>query len=186
MSITGLTDRDAASRAATAPAQLTRAQFSTSKSHPWLYGGVTAVDKPAVIARKRGTLVSDRSPALVGAQKAAAQRLLVDYARLIDDRDAEGWADLFGAEGALVFGEKEIRGRQRLIKFAANSTRGIHVQGVASFSAHADGSVASTSSFVFVNAESGKLIAGWYRDVLAPEGENYVFTRRHIDIRTAP
>ena len=129
--------------------------------------------------------MSEQSPALPVEQQAAAERLLVDYARLVDDREAERWADLFGSNGALVLGEREISGKERLTKFATRSVRGVHVQGVASFTSQPDGTVASTSSFVFVNVETAAVIAGWYRDVLTPDGTGYVFARRQIDIRTS-
>jgi SnoaL-like domain len=121
---------------------------------------------------------------LLGEDRAAAEQLQVDYARHVDDRDGDAWAELFGSDGVLVVGQREITGHDALKTFAEGSTRGVHIQGLASFAVVDDGSVESSSSFVFVNAETLQVIAGWYHDRLVASEAGYRFARREIDIRT--
>ena len=113
----------------------------------------------------------------------AVLRLLGDYGRLIDGRETTAWSRLFGDKGTLAVGEREITGAAELTEFAAQSPAGVHVQSVPSIESRPDGTVYAESSFVFVNAETGKLTAGSYRDELAPDGDVFVFDRRDISIR---
>jgi hypothetical protein len=113
----------------------------------------------------------------------AILRLLGDYGRLIDGREAVAWGRLFGDEGTLAVGEREITGAAELTEFAAQSAEGVHVQSVPSLEPRPDGTVYAESSFVFVNAATGKLTAGSYRDELAPDGDTFFFVRRDISIR---
>ncbi len=114
----------------------------------------------------------------------AILKLLGDYGRLIDGREAAAWSRLFGDRGTLAVGEREITGPAELTEFAANSPPGVHVQSVPSvFEPGPDGTVRAESNFVFVNADTGKTTAGTYRDELEPDGDAFTFARRDIDIR---
>jgi hypothetical protein len=128
--------------------------------------------------------MSEKRRPLLGASRVAAEQLQVDYARLVDDKDGAGWAALFGADGALVVGDDVITGPETLASFAENARSGVHIQGVASFSLADDGTVDAVAPFVFIKAEDGGTIAGWYEDKLVPAGDGYTFARRRIDIRT--
>lgn len=129
--------------------------------------------------------MSEKRRPLLGESRIAAEQLLVDYARLVDNKDGTGWAALFGADGALVVGDDVITGPETLASFAENARSGVHVQGVATFTLADDGTVDSISPFVFIKAEDGGAIAGWYEDKLVSAGDGYTFARRRIDIRTS-
>jgi hypothetical protein len=113
----------------------------------------------------------------------AAVRLLVEYARLLDDADGPALSALFGEGGVLAVGENEVSGKQELAAFAEDSPRGVHLQGAATFQRRPDGSIDSQSSFIFTRATDGGVIAGWYTDHLVRHHDRLVFARRHIDIR---
>jgi SnoaL-like domain len=118
----------------------------------------------------------------------AAVRLGADYARLIDGRDAEGWSGLFTTEGCLDFGGRPIVGRPALLRFAAKSPAGVHVPGLPTITGtgHGNGAIVTCESpFVFVNAATGALIAGWYRDQLAWDGDELRFAHRLVDQRAS-
>jgi hypothetical protein len=126
---------------------------------------------------------SERRSGLSEEERSAAVRLLVEYARFVDDADGPAWSALFGEDGVLAVGENEVSGRQELAAFAENSTRGVHIQGEATFKRRSDGSIDSSSSFIFTRAADGGVIAGWYTDHLVRHDGRLVFARRHIDIR---
>jgi hypothetical protein len=114
---------------------------------------------------------------------AMVMSLFADYARLLDfGRDPRSWAGLYRAEGVLVVGAREISGADALAEFAAASIRGVHVQAVPHLQARSDGGLDATSSFVFINAATGDLRAGYYTDQLALQEGRFVFVRREISI----
>jgi 3-phenylpropionate/cinnamic acid dioxygenase small subunit len=113
----------------------------------------------------------------------AVWNLLADYARLVDNREPVAWTRLFGESGKLVLPDREISGEAALTEFAANSSRGVHVQGVPTVQRRADGTIALTSNFTFVNAVTYAITAGEYRDELREENGEVVFARRQILIR---
>jgi len=117
------------------------------------------------------------------ADLAAVTRLLSDYARFVDDRDADAWADLFGVDGALVVGDREIAGKSSLAEFGRRSPRGVHMQGLPSLARRADGGLDAISSFVFLNGTSGEILAGTYTDHLTYTDHCLQFRLRHISIR---
>jgi SnoaL-like domain len=110
-------------------------------------------------------------------------RVLADYGQLIDGREATAWSGLFGNDGVLAVGDREIRGRAELAEFAAQSPAGVHMQSVPSIELCPDGSAYVESNFVFMNAGTGKLIAGSYHDQLVQDEDVYIFARRDISIR---
>ena len=117
-------------------------------------------------------------------ERQAAEQLLVDYARLVDHGDVAGFAALFGDDGVLAFGGKEISTPAKLTKFAERSPSGTHLQALAVFERAEDGTVRAESAFHFITNDKQSVIAGWYHDVLTPRGATFVFARREIEIRT--
>lgn len=115
----------------------------------------------------------------------AATRLSADYCRLLDGRDAEGWSRLFTADGRLDLGRRQVVGRETLREFAAASPAGVHMAGPMAVDDD-QGEITSESPFVFVNARTGAVLAGYYRDRLAWHEDRLVFVVRGIDIRVSP
>jgi hypothetical protein len=109
--------------------------------------------------------------------------LLGNYARFVDGRDAAAWSRLFAEKGVLQVGDREIVGRAALEEFGANSAAGVHLQGVPGVEVGSDGTFRVTSNFYFINAGTGALLAGEYRDLLERSADGLVFTRRAIDMR---
>ena len=113
-------------------------------------------------------------------------RLSADYCRLLDGRDAAGWSELFAVDGRLDLGRKQIVGRDALREFGAASPPGVHLGGPAAVTVGED-EITSESPFVFVNAGTGAVLAGYYSDRLVWQDERLVFAVRRIDIRaTSP
>jgi hypothetical protein len=135
---------------------------------------------PVSISQPTG---SEQRSGLSEEERCAAVRLLVEYARFVDDADGVAWSALFGEDGVLAMGENEISGKQELAAFAENSPRGVHIQGGATFQRRPDGSIDSQSSFIFTRAADGGVAAGWYTDHLVRHDDRVVFARRHVDIR---
>jgi hypothetical protein len=129
------------------------------------------------------TNMTDLDPQDLSALLPAIWRLQGDYARFVDGREPEAWSQLFGESGTLAVGTREITGSDALAEFAAQSTAGVHVQGVPTVARQADGRIRSTSSFVFVNAATQALIAGEYRDDIEETGDGLVFARREVEVR---
>jgi SnoaL-like domain len=127
--------------------------------------------------------VPESTSGLTEDEHRAAVALLVQYARFLDYLDGAAWSALFAEDGVLSFGDREITGREKLASFGQNSPRGVHIQGEAMFQRQPDGSVTCQSSFVFASTADGGVMAGWYTDRLVPDGNRFVFARRHIDIR---
>jgi hypothetical protein len=63
------------------------------------------------------------------------------------------------------------------------SPRGLHLQGVPSIEKTADGAIRASSSFIFLNGETGEVLGGAYADLTARTDGGMAFVRRHIDIR---
>ncbi|WP_319448742.1 MULTISPECIES: nuclear transport factor 2 family protein [unclassified Mycobacterium] len=120
---------------------------------------------------------------VTGPARAAAMQLLVDYARLLDYLDADAWSLLFGADGVMAVGTREISGRSQLKTFAEQSTRGVHVCGAPDLRLHGNGQISALSSFIFMASTGGTTNAGWYTDTLTPQADGYVFARRFVDVR---
>jgi SnoaL-like domain len=116
----------------------------------------------------------------------AAVQLSADYARLIDGRDAAGFSELFTPDGCLDLGRRQVLGRPALLRFAEASPVGVHVAGLPSLTdSGTEEGVTCESAFVFVNTATGAIVAGWYRDELAWDGDRLIFVRRLIDMRAA-
>jgi len=113
---------------------------------------------------------------------ARVMALQADYARFVDTRDTKSWGRLFGDHGVLAVGDRELTGQLAIAEFGSSSTVGVHIQAVPRVESRIDGRVDATSSFLFVNSATGALIAGLYKDELAPAGDGFVFARRQIDV----
>lgn len=110
-------------------------------------------------------------------------QLQADYARYVDSHDGPAFADLFGDDGVLDYGGRQTTGREALSAFAERAPNGVHLPGIASIEPTPDGGVAAVSPFVFVNAETGQIVAGRYTDRMVWRGDRLVFARRHIDVQ---
>lgn len=115
--------------------------------------------------------------------RAAVDQLLAEYARLADLKDVKRWRALFTDDAVIVLGETELRG-SALTDFVASGPVGTHVQGVPSVTLGDGGVVQSRSPFAFVHADGSGVIGGWYHDLLVPEGREYRFARRAMEVRT--
>ena len=106
--------------------------------------------------------------------------LLGEYARLVDNRQAAEFSRLFGTRGVMVLPDREVSGEAGLTEFAANSPRGVHVQGVPTVQRRPDGTLVASSNFIFINAVTYNLSSGEYRDEVRAEDGRLVFARRVI------
>jgi len=115
----------------------------------------------------------------------AVVRLSADYARLVDNREATAWSELFAPDGCMDLGGRRITGRAALAEFAAAATAGVHTPGLPSVTVDGD-RIESRSPFVFVST-GGTVLAGWYHDELTWDGDRLVFAVRRVDMRaTSP
>ncbi|WP_216911053.1 nuclear transport factor 2 family protein [Nocardia noduli] len=113
----------------------------------------------------------------------AVHGLLARYGRLIDQRRAEEWSELFVADGCLEIPERDlVEGRAALTEFAANSPEGTHLTGIPDLSRGADRVLAS-SSWIFVARGQQEIRTGFYHDEILPPAESggdMLFVRRSI------
>jgi hypothetical protein len=112
----------------------------------------------------------------------AASRLVADYARYLDERDADAFVGLFIADGEIIFGERRIIGHEALRKFLDGTPRGLHVPGTPSISLEAD-HVLSYSTVVFVDSSSSGIRAVANRDRMVWSGDRLLFERRELELR---
>lgn len=111
-----------------------------------------------------------------------ALRLIADYARLLDDRDADAWSGLFIPGGGIRIGERQIVGREALHSFIERTPRGVHVPGVPAIESQGD-ELRCISSLVFIDAESGGIRAVLNTDRMAWHEGSLRFALREIEIR---
>ncbi|WP_067672781.1 nuclear transport factor 2 family protein [Nocardia miyunensis] len=113
----------------------------------------------------------------------AIHALLARYGRLIDQRRAEEWSELFVPDGCLqVAGQAPIEGRAALREFAANSPVGTHITGIPELRVDA-GRVLASASWIFVPQGRSEIRAGLYHDeIRLPSGvSDALFVRRDIE-----
>jgi hypothetical protein len=109
--------------------------------------------------------------------------LFADYGRHLDlERDPGAWAELFGTDGVLVVGDREISGAEKLMKFAAGSIPGVHVQAVPQLRAQPGGGLDAITSFIFMTTETKDFRSGYYTDHLVWQGDRLIFARRRIQL----
>jgi hypothetical protein len=108
-------------------------------------------------------------------------RLFAEYAYRIDSGDAEGWSELFAADGELRNAEMVIRGRPSLAKFAQRAYKGVHLLGAPSLRQGPDGSLRSVSNWLFVPSGSVAMMGGVYRDEFVRTDAELVFALRVVE-----
>ena len=132
-----------------------------------------------------GVSVSEAQSPLTAEDHAEIQQLYARYNLAIDSGDAEGWADVFTADG--VFGNSE--GRAALIEFANGFHEGqggnarhwntnIHVTGTAD---GAEGTCYLLLWNVGVRPAT-VIVSGIYHDTLVKTAAGWRFTSRRADI----
>ncbi len=107
--------------------------------------------------------------------------LLGRYVAATDHRDSDTWVRLFGDDGVLLFGDREISGAETLSEFVLTAPRGVHLTGVPAVVVDGD-EATSTASFLYHNSESGGLVSGYYHDRIDVSSQPYHFIERRIDI----
>lgn len=120
------------------------------------------------------------------------KRLCSEYGRLLDLRDAQGWADLFAPEGEWVGGELYgvISGRDRLAAFVTKEFAAtppcVHMIGNFSITLSDDGKEATSwSRWMLVEQGEGGLraaLAGHYTDRLVKLPQGWRFQRREVAV----
>ena len=112
----------------------------------------------------------------------AAVRLVADYARYLDERDAEAWVDLFTPDGEIVYGERRIVGHEALARFLDGTPRGVHIAGPPSIALVGD-EIHSYSTIAFVDASSGGTRAVVNRDRMVRHEGRLRLRERRIELR---
>lgn len=118
----------------------------------------------------------------------AIRRLLAEYGRLLDLRDAQGWAGLFLPEGEWIGGERygAIRGHAALAEFVtrefSTTPPSVHIFGNMAITTEGERASAWSRWLLVEPDQSGLRIAlaGQYRDELARTGEHWRFRRREV------
>lgn len=120
----------------------------------------------------------------------AIRRLMADYGRLLDLRDAPGWAALFTPDGAWSGGERYgvIAARAALAAFIerefASAAPCVHIFGAPAIAMRNDGASAWSRWMLVEQTGSGLRIAlaGHYNDSLALTPEGWRFRRREVAV----
>lgn len=122
----------------------------------------------------------------------AIRRLCAEYGRLLDRRDAQGWAELFAPEGEWVGGELYgvIAGRADLAAFMArefaNTPPCVHMFGNFSITVDESGTEAANwSRWILLEQGEGGIraaLAGSYTDRLVKLREGWRFKRREVAV----
>lgn len=120
----------------------------------------------------------------------AIRRLMVEYGRLLDLRDAQGWAALFTADGAWSGGARYgvIAGRAGLAEFIerefSNTPPCVHIFGAAAITLREADAAAWSRWMLVEHGPQGLRIAlaGSYSDTLARTGEGWRFRRREVAV----
>ncbi|MBO9604165.1 MAG: nuclear transport factor 2 family protein [Novosphingobium sp.] len=122
----------------------------------------------------------------------AIRRLHSDYGRLLDARDAEGWAALFAPEGSWIGGEAYgvISGRAELAAFIRREFSAAppcaHMLGNAAIMPSADGTWATAWSRWLLLEQDGRgmrpALCGSYADRLVRLPDGWRFERRDVTL----
>jgi SnoaL-like domain len=108
--------------------------------------------------------------------------LLSEYCNMLDHQRWEDWADLFASDGRMELHDgnapASIAGRDRLIRFAERSPRGVHISGVPALTDSA-GVLRSVSPWTFLNLATGQQRVGYYHDefIDTPAGLRFLLRR---------
>jgi hypothetical protein len=113
--------------------------------------------------------------------------LLGEYCNRLDHQRWEDWADLFVSDGRMELldgdGSVTIAGRDRLIRFAERSPRGVHVSGVPALT-ESVGVLRSVSSWTFLNFVTGEQLVGYYHDEFVDTPAGLRFLLRRVEMMT--
>lgn len=122
----------------------------------------------------------------------AIKRLCAEYGRLLDQRDAQRWAELFAPEGEWVGGELYgvIAGQEELAAFVArefaNTPPSVHMFGNFSITLGESGNEASNwSRWVLLEQGADGIrtaLAGSYTDRLVKLPQGWRFRRREVAV----
>jgi hypothetical protein len=115
--------------------------------------------------------------------------LLGEYCNRLDHQRWEDWADLFVDDGRMELfdgnGLSTIAGRDRLIRFAVRSPRGVHVSGMPALT-EVSGALRSVSSWTFANLATGEQLVGYYHDELVDTPAGLRFLVRRVEMMNGP
>jgi hypothetical protein len=114
----------------------------------------------------------------------ALHDLLASYCILMDRRDAEGWADLFTADGQFFAFGRSFDAREGLVKLATNSPGGLHLAGEPLLAFDGDQATAQ-QNFVFVDQVSHDMRIGFYDDVCVRTDAGWRFRTRRCTFLSA-
>ncbi len=111
--------------------------------------------------------------------------LLGEYCNRLDHQRWEDWADLFASDGRMELYDGNvpatIAGRDRLIRFAQRSPRGVHVTGLPVVT-DVDGVLRSVSSWTFLNFATGQQLVGYYHDEFIDTTAGLRFLLRSVEM----
>jgi hypothetical protein len=115
--------------------------------------------------------------------------LLGEYCNMLDHQRWDDWADLFVSNGRMELldakGSSTIAGRDRLIRFAEKSPRGVHLSGVPALTNFA-GALRSVSSWTFSNLATGEQLVGYYHDEFVDTPGGLRFLVRRVETMNGP
>jgi len=124
--------------------------------------------------------------------EAAIRRLLAAYIELVDSQDFARYADLFTADGELIFGENLLRGRTAIrarMEEGARSSQGSALVGAShlltdvDLDLRGDEATARARWTLLTRGADGRPVvsaAGHYRDLLVRESGGWRFERRVV------
>ncbi len=124
----------------------------------------------------------------------AIRRLMAEYGRLLDLKDAPGWAALFAPDGEWIGGERYgvIAGRAALAAFVerefAATPPCVHIFGSIAITMRGRDATAWSRWMLIEQRENGGesdtglriAIAGSYSDIIVPTPEGWRFKRREV------
>ena len=114
----------------------------------------------------------------------ALTTLLADYCIRMDRGDADGWADLFTADGQFFAFGRSFDGHEGLAGLARSAPGGVHIGSQPVFEISGDDATAR-QNFIFVYAESHKMRIGFYDDVCVRTDAGWRFRTRRCTFATA-
>jgi hypothetical protein len=118
--------------------------------------------------------------------------LLGAYCDTLDHQRWEDWVALFAPDGRMELpganGWATISGRDRLIRFAQRSPRGVHVSGVPTISGASGsaGPLRSVSSWLFLDLATSEQLVGYYHDEFVDTPEGLRFLVRRVEMMNGP
>jgi len=114
-------------------------------------------------------------------QHTAISQLCAAYCWHVDAGAGDELTALFTADAVFCLGEKDIEGRERVVRFLTNSTRGTHLSAAPVIDVTGDVATGH-SRFLFAPTGGGSLLSGGYADDYLCENGQWRFRRRHAII----